>query len=94
MDPVIGTNLSQFNHQQRLSFPGSGERAPEQFDGLIRGVQRDTTFDQADALKKMAASSGRNEVAPVEGFSAGIVEEFSDLALNGLKSKEISYLGV
>jgi len=94
VDPLIGSNLSQFNHQQRLSYPGAGQQAPVQLDGLTRGVQRDSTFDQADALKKLATSAGRNEVAQVEGFSAGIVEEFSDLALNGLKSKEISYLGV
>jgi hypothetical protein len=94
VDPLAGSNHIQFNHQQRLSYTGTGEQVPQQLDGLARGFEGDSTLKKADELKRMAVAHGRNEVTHIEGFPAGSVEEFSDLALNGLESKEFHYLGV
>jgi hypothetical protein len=95
VDPIIGGSLPmQYSPQQRLLPSADGSSLPELQDGFARGSKNESTFAQADALKRMAAQNGKNEVKRVEGFSPRGVEEFSDLALNGLGSKEIIYLGV
>jgi len=95
VDPIIGGSLPiQYSPQQRLSHSSEGGPLPELQDGFARGSKSESSFAQADALKRLAAQNGKNEVRRVEGFSPRGVEEFSDLALNGLGSKEIIYLGV
>ena len=95
MDPIIGSNIVPFNnHQQRLSHTGSRENVPLQEDGFSRGFERSSTLDKAEALKRLAATSGKSEIAPVAGFLPGNVENSRDLSLNGLHSTEILYLGL
>jgi len=96
VDPIISGSMPVHygSPQQRLSRAGEGDLLSGRTDEFATSSKNETSFAQADALKRMAAQNGKNEVKRVEGFSPRGVEEFSDLALNGLGSKEIIYLGV
>jgi hypothetical protein len=94
MDPIVGNKGIGYNHSQMHSLSSGGKESSEVVDGFSRGFERSSTLDKAEALKRLAAANGKNEVGRVEGIRAKGVEEFSDLTLNGLGSKEIIYLGV
>jgi hypothetical protein len=69
------------------------EKPPvQQGELFVQSTGGDSSLNQANALKRMAASTRKEKVQ--EGNLTGSVELFSDLALNGPGSTEINYLGV
>lgn len=94
MDPIKGSNSINYNQPGWLAKPGSGNDMPGVKDGFEKSSRSSFPLDKSEMLKRLAANTGKNEIREVEGIRPRGVEEFSDLALNGLKSKEIKYLGV
>lgn len=90
----INANQASFNQMQRFEPKADKEKSSDAKEVFEKSTGEGSPMEQASALKRMAEAIRKNEIKSVEGNRLGVVEEFSDLTLNGPGSKEILYLGV
>ncbi|MDQ7825659.1 MAG: hypothetical protein RDV48_22860 [Candidatus Eremiobacteraeota bacterium] len=94
MDSISGSKPIQYTPQQRLSDAGGNSKEPVFVDGFEKSNYEAPAFNNADALKRMAAINGKAEVGKVEDARPAVADDFSDLALSGPNTKELLWMGI